>query len=323
MDTIREFRVEANAYSAEFGRNSGGQINVLTKSGTNTFSGQRLRVPPQRRARRAQLLRRRREAGLPPQPVRRHARRPDRRGSRVLLRRLRGARRAAGPDRLDRRARRQRARSASCRRDRSASARPSRRTSRSSRAPTARCSGRGWRRYTFPFDQTLDQHFVAGPPRLSAPAPTTSSSPATRSTTPTSSCRPTTRSSRATFLSRNQFFTGEYRRIAVGPDARTRRASASAGRASARTSRRTRRRRSRRSSPARDDGRHRHRRPASASGRRARATCGWCRTCSALQSDLVHTRGPPHAQGGRARRALPGQHGQPDVQRSASSPSPT
>ena len=39
MDTIREFRVEANAYSAEFGRNSGGQINVLTKSGSNTVSG--------------------------------------------------------------------------------------------------------------------------------------------------------------------------------------------------------------------------------------------------------------------------------------------
>ena len=32
-ETIREFRVESNAYSAEFGRNSGGQINVLTKSG--------------------------------------------------------------------------------------------------------------------------------------------------------------------------------------------------------------------------------------------------------------------------------------------------
>lgn len=39
MDTIREFRVEANAYSAEFGRNSGGQVNVLTKSGTNALSG--------------------------------------------------------------------------------------------------------------------------------------------------------------------------------------------------------------------------------------------------------------------------------------------
>ncbi|MBA2257617.1 MAG: carboxypeptidase regulatory-like domain-containing protein, partial [Acidobacteria bacterium] len=39
LDTIREFRVEANAYSAEFGRSSGGQVNVLTKSGTNRFAG--------------------------------------------------------------------------------------------------------------------------------------------------------------------------------------------------------------------------------------------------------------------------------------------
>ena len=39
---IREFRVESNAYSAEFGRNYGGQINVLTKSGTNTL--RRLKV---------------------------------------------------------------------------------------------------------------------------------------------------------------------------------------------------------------------------------------------------------------------------------------
>jgi hypothetical protein len=39
METVREFRVEANAYSAEFGRNSGGQINVITKSGSNQFGG--------------------------------------------------------------------------------------------------------------------------------------------------------------------------------------------------------------------------------------------------------------------------------------------
>ncbi|MEO7275257.1 MAG: TonB-dependent receptor [Vicinamibacterales bacterium] len=39
MDSVREFRVEANAYSAEFGRNSGGQVNVLTKSGSNDFGG--------------------------------------------------------------------------------------------------------------------------------------------------------------------------------------------------------------------------------------------------------------------------------------------
>jgi hypothetical protein len=39
LDTIREFRVQSNAYSAEYGRNSGGQVNVLTKSGTNRLTG--------------------------------------------------------------------------------------------------------------------------------------------------------------------------------------------------------------------------------------------------------------------------------------------
>jgi hypothetical protein len=39
IESIREFRVETNAYSAEFGRNSGGQINVVSKSGTNEFHG--------------------------------------------------------------------------------------------------------------------------------------------------------------------------------------------------------------------------------------------------------------------------------------------
>ena len=39
LETVREFRVETNAYSAEFGRNSGGQINVITKSGGNRRSG--------------------------------------------------------------------------------------------------------------------------------------------------------------------------------------------------------------------------------------------------------------------------------------------
>ena len=39
IESIREFRVEANSYSAEFGRNSGGQINAVTKSGTNDWHG--------------------------------------------------------------------------------------------------------------------------------------------------------------------------------------------------------------------------------------------------------------------------------------------
>lgn len=38
-ETVLEFRVETNAYGAEYGRMSGGQVNVITKSGTNTLSG--------------------------------------------------------------------------------------------------------------------------------------------------------------------------------------------------------------------------------------------------------------------------------------------
>lgn len=39
VEAIREFRVEVNNYSAEFGRNSGGQINAISKSGSNALHG--------------------------------------------------------------------------------------------------------------------------------------------------------------------------------------------------------------------------------------------------------------------------------------------
>jgi hypothetical protein len=38
-EAVAEFQVMQNPYSVEFGRNSGGQINVITKSGTNRFTG--------------------------------------------------------------------------------------------------------------------------------------------------------------------------------------------------------------------------------------------------------------------------------------------
>ncbi len=38
-DAIREFRVDTNNFSAQYGRNSAGVVTVLTKSGTNQFHG--------------------------------------------------------------------------------------------------------------------------------------------------------------------------------------------------------------------------------------------------------------------------------------------
>jgi len=39
VDTIQEFRVSTNNFSAEFGRNSSSVVNVVTKSGSNIFHG--------------------------------------------------------------------------------------------------------------------------------------------------------------------------------------------------------------------------------------------------------------------------------------------
>lgn len=39
LENVQEFRVEASTYSAEYGRGAGGQITVITKSGSNAYHG--------------------------------------------------------------------------------------------------------------------------------------------------------------------------------------------------------------------------------------------------------------------------------------------
>jgi hypothetical protein len=39
VDSVQEFKVQANSYDAQFGRTSGGVLNVVTKSGTNAYHG--------------------------------------------------------------------------------------------------------------------------------------------------------------------------------------------------------------------------------------------------------------------------------------------
>ncbi|HEY4361421.1 MAG TPA: carboxypeptidase regulatory-like domain-containing protein [Bryobacteraceae bacterium] len=39
LENVQEFRVEATTYSAEYGRGSGGQVTLVTKSGTNSLHG--------------------------------------------------------------------------------------------------------------------------------------------------------------------------------------------------------------------------------------------------------------------------------------------
>ena len=61
-DAIQEFKILTHSYSAEYGRNAGSVVNVVTRAGSNAAARRRLGVQPRRRAAGAQLLRARRRS---------------------------------------------------------------------------------------------------------------------------------------------------------------------------------------------------------------------------------------------------------------------
>ena len=44
VDALQEFRIQTSTYAPEFGRTPGGQISIVTRSGTNQFHGTRIRL---------------------------------------------------------------------------------------------------------------------------------------------------------------------------------------------------------------------------------------------------------------------------------------
>ncbi len=88
VDAIQEFKVATNSYSAEYGVASAGQVNIVTRSGGNTFHGSAYDYLRNRDLDARNFFRRFREAAIHPKPVRRHAGRSGRQKLDVLLRQL-------------------------------------------------------------------------------------------------------------------------------------------------------------------------------------------------------------------------------------------
>ena len=94
-DALQEFSVQTSTLSARYGLHPGATVNAVTKSGTNQTSRKCFRVPAQRIAERAELLRRH-PRHFEAEPVRRHAGRSDSQRQVVFLRRLSGDAEPAG-----------------------------------------------------------------------------------------------------------------------------------------------------------------------------------------------------------------------------------
>ena len=106
-DALQEFKIQTSTYDASYGRNPGANVNVVTKSGTNSDARLAVRVLPQHGSQRDRLFpqpllrtahqrrrlrrpRRRCETGSEPESVRRIRRHAHQEGQNVLLLQLSG-----------------------------------------------------------------------------------------------------------------------------------------------------------------------------------------------------------------------------------------
>ena len=109
-EAVEEFRVQTNNSSAEFGRFTGGVVNIASRYGHQRVSRQHFRIPSQQGAELEHILRRARrtrQAAVRAEQLRRRAGRSGAEEQAVLLFELRGVskprRRAVPPHRADRR----------------------------------------------------------------------------------------------------------------------------------------------------------------------------------------------------------------------------
>ena len=101
-DAIEEFKILTHSYDAEYGRNAGSVVNVVTKSGEQRLARRALGVQPRRRAAGAQLLRATTKPALKQNQFGGALGGPIAKNRAVLLRLLRGLQQPAGHDRQPR-----------------------------------------------------------------------------------------------------------------------------------------------------------------------------------------------------------------------------
>ena len=89
IDAIREFNVLTDSYGAEYGKRAGAQVSVVTASGTNALHGSLFEFLRNSDLDARNFFDQGLDSALPPQPVRRRARRPAEEGQAVPVRQLR------------------------------------------------------------------------------------------------------------------------------------------------------------------------------------------------------------------------------------------